>query len=311
MKNIKSNPKSNYKTNFTKAPTKRPDIEFTVIEPTLLLEFLFTAMPDKPKGKVKSILEHKCVMVNGIVRTKYNFPLKGNEKIQVCQNFKPQFNHDIPLEIIYEDDEIIVINKPSGLLSVATDNGIEKTAYRLLTDYVKEKNQDDRVFVVHRLDRDTSGIFMVAKTEKIKFALQEHWGENVSYRGYKALVYGQLDEKEGTIKSWLLETKTHVVFSSETPGDGQEAITNYKVIKQNADYSLVDVNIETGRKNQIRVHMKDLGHCIVGDRKYGAPNNPLRRLGLHAYRLDICHPITKKLYSFKAPTPKKFNLFVK
>lgn len=173
-------------------------------------------------------------------------------------------------------------------------------------------NPSNRIFAVHRLDRDTSGVLMVAKNEKIKLALQDNWSDLVSRRGYIAIVEGHLNEKSGRIQSWLKETKTLLMYSSDKAGDGQESITNYQVVKENAEYSLLDIHLETGRKNQIRVHMKDLGHNVVGDKKYGATTNPLRRLGLHAYQLEFKHPFSNEVMCFETQIPKSFTaLFAK
>lgn len=215
------------------------------------------------------------------------------------------------LSIIYEDDEIIAINKPAGLLSIATDKETELTAYHILMDYEREKNIKNRVYIVHRLDRDTSGVLIIAKNEKMKLLLQDNWGDIVKERGYVAVVEGKLKEKSGTLKSWLKETKTHLIYSSNKPGDGLEAITNYQVLSEGENYSLISVDLETGRKNQIRVQLQDIGHSIAGDKKYSAETNPLKRLCLHANKLAFVHPTTKELMTFETPVPKEFNRLMK
>ena len=211
------------------------------------------------------------------------------------------------LPIIYEDDDLIVINKPSGLLSIASDNEKSSTAYRMLSDYVQQKDKHNRIFVVHRLDEDTSGVLMVAKNVKIQQALQEHWNDIVKKRGYYAIVEGVMEKQSDTIKTYLKKNSQNLMYSSKKAGDGQLAITHYKVIKSNSKYSLLDVNIDTGRKNQIRVHLGERGHYIIGDDKYGEPSNPIKRLGLHAYELDFIHPFTGRLVKFTAPMPKEFS----
>ncbi|WMJ21922.1 RluA family pseudouridine synthase [Paludicola sp. MB14-C6] len=286
--------------------------EYVVSEPMGLLEFLRVSLPNQARNKVKAHLTHREVSVDGVVTTKYDYLLKKGQVVKIDRSGKPQqASASDFLEIIYEDNDFIVINKPAGLLSIATDTEKVATAYHLLTEYVKQKDAENRIFVVHRLDRDTSGVLMVAKNEEIKYALQDHWDELVIFRGYIALVEGQLEEKEGQITSWLKETKTHFVYSSDKNGDGQKAVTNYKVLQESANLSMLEVKLETGRKNQIRVHMQDLGHPIIGDKKYGSHVNPIRRLGLHAHKLEFIHPITKQKVSFLAPIPRKFKAILK
>ena len=209
--------------------------------------------------------------------------------------------------IIYEDEEFIVINKPSGLLAIATDKEKTKTAYRDLTEYVQQQNIHNRIFVVHRIDKDTSGVLMVAKNEEIKNKLQDKWNDLVSDRKYIAVCEGIFEKKQGTITQYLKETKTNIMYNCKVKGEGQEAITHYKVLKESKYYSLVEVHIDSGRKNQIRVAMNDLGHPIIGDNKYGNASNPLRRLGLHAEVLKLTHPVTNKTLEFKASIPNDFN----
>ena len=215
------------------------------------------------------------------------------------------------LPIIYEDDEIIAIDKPSGLLTIPSDKEKGKTAYRILTDYVQTRDKRNRVFIVHRIDEDTSGVLIFAKNDKLREALQNNWNDLVIDRGYYAVVDGVMKEKEGTIKSYLKSNSLNLMYSTKDKKNGQLAITHYKVLKENANYSLLDVHIDSGRKNQIRVHLGDLGHFVIGDDKYGKPTNPIRRLGLHAYSLVIKHPTNGKVLSFKLPVPKTFLEVIK
>ncbi|NLA87598.1 MAG: RNA pseudouridine synthase, partial [Clostridiales bacterium] len=202
------------------------------------------------------------------------------------------------------------VNKPAGLLSVATDDEKERTAYHIVTDYIRKTGPKARIFVIHRLDRDTSGVLMFAKNQLIKRALQEEWNSLVSLRGYVAVVEGRLKEKSGRIHSWLKQTNTLLVYSSRKANDGLEAVTNYQVIGESASYSLVSIQLETGRKNQIRVHMKELGHPVAGDRKYGALSDPLKRMGLHAHKLELTHPFSNKQMCFSAEIPHGFKALV-
>ena len=251
--------------------------------------------------------------MDGKVTTRFDYPLKAGQVVTVA-SYKPEYKRDnVPNmpDISYEDDNIIVVNKPAGMLAVATDDEKENTAYHAVTEYVKRKNRNDRIFIVHRLDRDTSGILLFAKNDTVKFDLQEHWNEYVKYRGYCAVVEGHPDPKKGRIESWLKETDSMFVYSSRNKGDGKLSITNYEVKRESRDYSLVAVNIETGRKNQIRAHFSEMGCPIAGDKKYGADTNPIRRLALHADRLVIYIPYLGREMEWKLPVPPKFLFMMK
>ncbi len=284
----------------------KPNTEFIVEQESGLLEYLLLNLTNQSRNNVKSLLSHREVIVDGKVVTKYDYLLKVGQKVEINWGLSRDNNKKSLLDIIYEDKEIIVINKPAGLLSIATNKEDIRTAYHMLMEYVRIDNPKNRIFVVHRLDRDTSGIMVAAKNEKMKLLLQDNWADIISKRGYVALVEGKLENPKGTIRSWLRETQTHFMYSSTTDGDGLEAITDYEVISENPDYSLVDIRLQTGRKNQIRVHMKDMGHSIAGDKKYGGLTNPLRRLCLHAYILEVKHPITGKIMCFETEIPRKF-----
>ncbi len=239
---------------------------FEVVQPCQLLDFLLLNIKGKSRNNIKSFLSRGQVSVNGTIKTQFDYLLRPGQKVYVLYSATRGKSAEESPDIIYEDDDFIVINKPAGLVSVATDKERIYTAYTMVLQYMSRTNPKIRVFVVHRLDRDTSGILLFAKSEKIKNALQDKWGELATERRYIAVVEGQLKEKSGTVKSWLRQTKTLVMYSSNTPGDGLEAITEYKVLKENESYSMVDIQLKTGRKNQIRVHLKDLGHSVVGDK---------------------------------------------
>lgn len=213
------------------------------------------------------------------------------------------------LDIIYEDKSIIVVNKPSHLLTISTDNEKEKTLFHKVMLYEKRKNKNNKVFIVHRLDKDTSGLVLFAKDEKIKYKLQNNWDKETK-RGYVAVVHGKTKDSD-TLKSYLVETKTLLVHSTPDKKLGKLAITEYKKILENKKLSLLKINIKTGRKNQIRVQLADNGNQIVGDKKYGENKfDPLRRLCLHANYLEIVHPVTNKKMVFELDIPKVFlNLF--
>ncbi|MBR3674962.1 MAG: RluA family pseudouridine synthase, partial [Bacilli bacterium] len=219
---------------------------------------------------------------------------------------KKRERKDLP--IIYEDEDIIAINKPSGLLSVASDREKGKTAYRLVTDWLTQTNKKARVFVVHRIDEDTSGVLIFAKSFEVKEALQNHWQEIVTKRGYYAIVEGEDIPEEQTLKNYLwLDETTFQVRVTKSKKNSKLAITHYKKMAAKNGYALLDVNIDTGRKNQIRVMLGNIGHYIIGDDRYGEPSNPLKRLGLHAYELDFTNPLNGKEYKIKAEMPACFK----
>jgi len=214
------------------------------------------------------------------------------------------------IDIIYEDKDIIVVNKPAGLLTVSTDKEKEKTLFHKVYIYIKKKNKNNKVFIVHRLDKDTSGIVLFAKNESLKIKFQNEWDKLTKERKYIAIVHGKVEKEKREIVSWLKETKTLLTYSSDKPGDGKKAITNYRLVSNSCNYSLLDIDIKTGRKNQIRVHMKDIGNPIVGDSKYGIKDN-FKRMYLHAYKLSILHPVTQKMFEFETDIPIEFVNLIK
>ncbi len=283
--------------------------QYKVTKECELLEFLLETFKNQSRNSVKSLLSSHRVSVDGAPTSQFNFKLYPEDTV-IISNAPIRRKTRSNLPIIYEDDDIIVINKPSGLLSIASDNEKSSTAYRMLSDYVQQKDKHNRIFVVHRLDEDTSGVLMVAKNVKIQQALQNNWNDIVKKRGYYAIVEGEMEKRSDTIKSYLKKNSQNLMYSSKKAGDGQLAVTHYKVIKSNGTYSLLDVNIDTGRKNQIRVHLGEKGHYIIGDDKYGKPANPIKRLCLHAYELDLIHPFTGKLMKFTSPMPKEFGILM-
>lgn len=278
-----------------------------VSEPSELLKYLVQKFPERSRTVLKSILGNGQVEIGNKVVTQFNYALIAGDQILVHwqkRAAEPTFKG---ISIIYEDADLLVIDKNVGVLSIATDKEKENTAYSMLSAYVKMSHPKNRIFVIHRLDRETSGVMMYAKNLQTQQSMQSSWKETVSERTYVALVEGMVGQQKGSVRSKLIENKANMVFSNISGEQGKDAITHYEVIKQNAAYSLLKVNLETGRKNQIRVHMKDLGHSIVGDRKYGAKLNPINRMGLHAHILVFTHPTTGKLLSFQSPVPKTFT----
>ncbi len=268
-----------------------------------LLDYLYNNL-DMPKKRIKQYLTHGAIYVNNNKTTKYNYKLVPGMKIVIDTDSKGKV--ELPFDILFEDDHIIVVNKPSGLLTIATAKEKEKTLYHIVREYLVSKNRNAKIFIVHRLDKDTSGIVVLAKDQKTKNKLQENWNSFVSLREYTAVVHGHLKNKEDRIVQHLKETKTNLVFPVKN-GEGKEAITNYKVIKENSNYSLVSINIETGRKNQIRVAFNTLRHPIVGDNKYGDIKDDKSRLYLHANRLKMYYPEIKKDILFETNIPSEFK----
>ncbi|MVM41879.1 RluA family pseudouridine synthase [Spirosoma sp. HMF3257] len=285
---------------------QRTDVKLTVSEPTELMAFLTAQLPHKNRNNIKSLLSNKQILIDGKVYTQFNHPVKPGQIVTVAANRAPQTTQYRGLTILYEDPSIIVINKQAGLLSMATNKERDRTAYGILSDYLKKENPKNKIFIIHRLDRETSGVMMFAKSEKVQKLMQESWNATTKERTYVALVEGVPEPPTGTVTSFLRESKALIVYSSQNPDNGQLAITNYSVVKTNNDYALLELELETGRKNQIRVHMQDIGHPIVGDAKYGATTDPIGRLGLHAEVLAFEHPITGEAMRFEASIPKTF-----
>lgn len=278
-------------------------------QPIPLLEFLRSNLPQLSRTAVKALLKYDQIRLEGTVTNQFDIPVAPGQTI--CINFsRPWQTLSNPrLRIVYEDDDIIVVNKGYGLLSVGTDNKKEGTAYSILRDYLKRLNPANKLFIVHRLDQHTSGLMLFAKNIKAKEAMQHNWNNMVLDRRYAAIVEGCPEPPEGVYRSRLLENAQHLMYSTDDP-KGLEAVTRYKVLKSRNGYSLVDVSLDTGRKNQIRVHMHDMGTPIAGDRRYGAKTSPLHRLALHARTLRFVHPVTRKDMNFSIPLPASFNSLV-
>ena len=282
------------------------------------MEFLIAKMGGMTKSSVKQLLGQRRVKVGNVVQTRHDFALKAGDVVTVSSGRgNSQLTHP-KLKIVYEDDDLIVVNKQPGLLTVAATLGSsETTAYSILRAYVKKQNARAGIYVVHRLDRETSGLLVFARSEELQHYMRQYWRELVTERTYIALAEGILEPREGKITTWLTEDKRNaVVYSSPVDDGGDIAITNYKVLRtakgdglEAKGYSLVELHLETGRTNQIRVHLASKGCPVVGDRKYGHGNesSPIDRLCLHAKVLEFIHPVTEKKVRFESPVPKEFN----
>ncbi len=279
---------------------------YRVTEPGELMSFLMKKMAGISRTRVKALLANRVVLVNNVIRTQYNYPLEQGMCVQISrEKHKHEFRHPM-MKILYEDAYIIVVEKKEGLLSVATERQKEKTAQHILNEYVKREHRNNRIYVVHRLDRETSGIMMYAKDEKTQHTLRDNWHDIVQDRRYVAVVMGNMGKDEGTVCSWLTDRKLYV-RSSPVDDGGKYSVTHYRVIKRANSLNLVELQLETGRKNQIRVHMQSLGHPVVGDERYGCEINPLGRVALHAFKLCFYHPVTKEWMEFETPYPAQFK----
>lgn len=299
---------------------RKQDTSFRVETATELMPFLLSKLGGMTRTSVKQLLSQRRVTVNAGIQTRHDTPVKPGDIIQINQGRGNVELRHPKLRVIYEDNALIVVEKKNGLLTVPYNpKSSEMTAYSILKDYVRKQSNRNTVHVVHRLDRETSGVLVFAKSPELQEYMRTYWKQLVSKRSYVALVEGHLDKTEGTITSWLTEdNQTAMVYSSDKDNGGQKAITNYKVLKattigegdQEMNISLVELNLETGRTNQIRVHMQSIGHPIIGDRKYGHGNeySPIDRLCLHARTLEFIHPMTEKKARFEAPLPKEFKV---
>lgn len=277
-----------------------------------LMEFAFSILPDAKRGDIKKWLKFGHFAIDGVVSTAFDSPVQPAATVEL--NFTRPFvvfSHP-RLKIVYEDNDIIVVDKGYGLLSVGTDSSRKsnvETAYSILRDYVKSVHPTNKIFIVHRLDRDTSGLMIFAKNMEAKENLQHNWNNMVLERRYVALLDGEMEEQSGVIRTHLSETSQHEVYSS-TDGDGKIAITRYRVRRKGKGHTLAEFSLDTGRKNQIRVHARDLGHPITGDKKYGKGTGPLHRLALHAETLRFAHPITRMDMNFISQVPSQFYKYV-
>ncbi len=288
------------------SPVKKKIDTFKVDKEDTLLAFLLANLPAKNRNTVKKVLKDRQIFVEGKPVTQFDHRLRIGQQVEVRWDRSAAHKPGQELKIVHEDEDLIVIDKPSGLLTVATDKEKRKTAYAMLSAHVKAQDPANKIFIVHRLDRETSGLLLFAKNETIKRQIQETWETTIAERTYIAVVEGQVEPPEGTITSWLKESSALIVYSSQNSQHGKKSITHYKKLRESSMFSLLQLNLETGRKHQIRVHMQDIKHPIIGDDKYGASQNPLRRMGLHAQVLAFTHPKTGKLWRFETAIPAKF-----
>ena len=294
-----------YNNKNNKYRKKSQEIDFIVREECELMEFLMKAMDGISRTKVKKMLTYDLVNVNDRVVSQHDFQLKPNMRVTVKKSSDGNRFKNFWVKIVFEDDYILVIEKKAGILSSSTSPK-DESVKSVLNYYLDKSHQHANAHTVHRLDKFTSGLMIFAKSKKVALEFEDGWKERVYDRRYVALVHGELPKSQGTIASWLKDDSHYVTHSSQEDNGGKYAVSHYKKLKSGNGYSLVEMQLETGRKNQIRVHLQDLGCPVVGDMKYGDGSDPIHRLGLHAYKLCFKHPVTGEDMKFETDIPKAF-----
>ena len=274
-----------------------------------LLDWMLSALPGS-KTKIKATLQGHGIKVNGKQVTQFDFPLKPGMKVSVSKSKKNDTFKSRYVNIVYEDRWLVVVEKKTGILSMSAGHS-SLNVKSVLDDYFKRTRQKCTAHVVHRLDRDTSGLMIYAKDMQTEQLLERDWHGTVYDRRYVAVVSGEMEEDEGTIANWLKDNKAYVTYSSPVDNGGKYAVTHFHTLRRTTEHSLVEFRLETGRKNQIRVHTSDMGHPVCGDIKYGNGDDPLHRLCLHAYVLCFHHPVTGKPMEFETPIPTAFRKLFK
>ena len=281
-------------------------LTFRVVADAILIEFIMERMHGISRNRAKALISNRVVLVNNAITTHPLTELKAGQVVQIDRSKHKMAFHSNELDIVFEDPYLLIVDKHAGLLSMS-NNSKQQTVQTVLNRYLEKGGRRSTSHLVHRLDRDTSGLMVYAKDVQTQQSLINGWQQLVTDRRYIALVEGELENQRGRIQSWLTEDKRFITHSSPVDNGGKFAVTHYNVLSLSNGYSLVECELETGRKNQIRVHMADLGHPVVGDRKYGSDKDPRRRLGLHAYMLCFTHPVTGKHMRFETPVPALFE----
>ena len=288
--------------------------DYPVKEPAELMQFLMQAIPGISRTKAKELLSQRMVYVDKVITTQYNSLLRPGQLVQVAKN---RHKHELRsrwVKLVYEDAFLLVVEKKEGVLTNALPGDRKENVKSILDEYVKRQSKAFAVHTVHRLDKGTSGLLLFAKRRDIQQAFVNNWHDLVTDRRYVAVAQGEMEKDSGTVTSWLTDNKMFVSYSSPVDNGGKQAITHYRTLKRKNGYSLVELKLDTGRKNQIRVHLHDLHHPIVGDNKYGSTmeeygerSNPVGRICLHAYRLAFRHPVTGEMLKFETPYPEAFT----
>ncbi len=286
------------------------DRRFVVTEHSTLLKWLIENVEGNSRSRLKAILQGRGVRVDGKCVTQFDYPLEPGMQLEVSKSKRNEVFKSRYFRIIYEDRYLIVVDKNEGVLSMAAGHS-SLNLKALLDDYFVKTHQRCRAHVVHRLDRDTSGLMVYAKDMETEQVLEYNWHEIVYDRRYIAVVSGEVIDDAGTITSWLRENNGYLIYSSPVDNGGKYAVTHFSVLDRTTTHSLVEFQLETGRKNQIRVHSSDIGHPVCGDVKYGNGDNPIDRLCLHAYILCFFHPVTNARMEFSTPIPPNFKRIFK
>ena len=281
-------------------------LTFKVLADAILIDFIMEKMHGISRNRAKALISNRVVLVNNAITTHPLAELKAGQVVQLDRSKHKKSFRSNDIDIVYEDPYLLVVDKRPGLLSMS-NNTRQQTVQTVLNYYLEKGGGRNTSHLVHRLDRDTSGLMVYAKDVQTQQSLINGWKQLVTDRRYLALVEGELESPRGRIQSWLTEDKRFITHSSPVDNGGKFAVTHYNVLEASNGYSLVECELETGRKNQIRVHMADMGHPVVGDFKYGSEIDPMRRLGLHAYMLCFTHPVTGKHLRFETPVPVLFE----
>ena len=292
-------------TNNTYKTQGGDNLVITVKENAPLLEYLINNVSES-RSKLKATLQGRGIAVNGRMVTQFDYQLKAGDKIIISRHKKQNQFKSRYVKIVYEDRWLVVVEKNIGILSMAAGHS-SLNVKSVLDDYFLKSRQKCRAHVVHRLDRDTSGLMVYAKDIETEQILEHNWHQIVYDRRYVAVVSGEMEQNSGTIANWLKDNKAYITYSSPTDNGGKYAVTHFQVLNRTTEHSLVEYKLETGRKNQIRVHSADMGHPACGDMKYGNGDDPLHRLCLHAYMLCFTHPVTGKPMEFSTPIPTAFR----
>ena len=283
---------------------------YTVEEDAQLLDWLIANLKGLSRNKVKDTLHGRGIKVNGKIVTQFDYPLTRGMKISVSKSKKNDTFKSRYVNLVYEYPYLVVIEKKPGILSMAAGHK-SLNVKTVLDDYFRQTKQRCTAHVVHRLDRDTSGLMVYAKDMQTEQTLEHEWHNIVYDRRYVAVVSGEMEEDEGTIANWLKDNKAYVTYSSPVDNGGKYAVTHFHVLDRTTEHSLVEYKLETGRKNQIRVHSADMNHPVCGDVKYGNGDDPIHRLCLHAYMLHFFHPVTRARMEFETPIPSQFRMLFK
>ena len=292
-------------TNNTYKTQGGDNLVITVKENARLLEYLINNVSES-RSKLKATLQGRGIAVNGRMVTQFDYQLKAGDKIIISRHKKQNQFKSRYVKIVYEDRWLVVVEKNIGILSMAAGHS-SLNVKSVLDDYFLKSRQKCRAHVVHRLDRDTSGLMVYAKDIETEQILEHNWHQIVYDRRYVAVVSGEMEQDNGTIANWLKDNKAYITYSSPTDNGGKYAVTHFQVLNRTTEHSLVEYKLETGRKNQIRVHSADMGHPVCGDVKYGNGDDPLHRLCLHAYMLCFTHPVTGEPMEFSTPIPTAFR----